>query len=361
MSMKPNYFKIGVFVIVAFVLILVAVVIFGSGLFVEEKLYFETYFNGSVSGLNIGAPIELRGVRMGQVEKITFARNEYEIQVGTEDYFKYGTYVMVLASVDKENLPALTSEEREKNLNQLISQGFRVRLASNLLTGQAYLQGDYIDPNRYPVLEVPWEPKNYYVSSAPGEFTTMKQSVDRILNKLEKIDTEEIGNLIEQLLVSVNKAIDDADVPGISNGIQRLVANANQAIGDADVLGISSGIQSLVANADQAIDDVNVPSISNEIISLFAEARQTNQHLQKLLKSPEAESQMSNIAVMVAQLNKTLLRIDKLVLTQTPQIEQTLEDLREVSANLKELTGSLKQYPSQLIFSQPPSKSEILK
>lgn len=338
MSMKPNYFKIGVFVIVAFILILAAVVVFGAGLFAEEKLYFETYFDSSVSGLNIGAPMEFRGVRMGQVEKITFARNEYELTVGSEDYYQYGSYVIVFISIDKENLPAITIEERQRNLNQLISRGLRVRLASNLLTGLAYLQGNFLDPNRYPVVEVPWEPKHFYVSSAPGDFTTLKQSVDHILNRLEKIDTEKIGDLIEQLLVSVNKAIDDANIPGISSGVQRLVTHVNQVVVDS-----------------------NVPAISSELKGLLAEARQTNQHLQKLLKSPEKDSQMASIAVTVAQLNKTLLRIDKLVSSQTPQIEHALEDLKQVSTNLKELTESLKKHPSELIFSQPPPKSEAVK
>jgi ABC-type transporter Mla subunit MlaD len=361
MSLKPNYFKIGVFVIVAFILILTAVVVFGAGLFAQEKLYFETYFDGSVAGLNIGASMELRGVRMGQVEKITFARNEYEMPVDSEDYLVYGNYVMVLASIDMENLPVMAEEDRQKYLNQYISRGFRVRLASNLLTGQAYLQGENLDPERYPVLEVPWEPKHFYVSSAPGEFTTMKQSVDHILTKLEEIDTEKIGELIEQILVSVNKAIDDFNIPGISGGIQDLIADADQAVKDLDTPAISDGIQGLVANANQAVDDVNMPAISNEVQSLLAEARQTNQHLQKLLKNPEKESQMGNIAVMVTNLNRTLLRIDKLVVGQIPQIEHALEDLKGVSADLKELTSGLKQHPSQLIFSQPPPKLEVSK
>ena len=363
MSMKPNYFKIGVFVIAACALILVAIVVFGSGLFTEEKIYFETYFDGSVSGLSIGAPVKVRGVRMGQVEKITFARYEYDMEADSEEYYAYGNYVIVLASLDLENLPAdLTVEERNENLKQFSSRGFRLRLASSLLTGQAYLQGDYVDPERYPVLEVPWEPENPYISSAPSEFTTMKQSVDSILAKLEQVDTEKIGDLIEQLLVSVNQAIDDADISEISSNIRTFLTDADQAIADAEVAQISDGIQSVVANANQAIDDVNVPVIGNQIQSLFAEARQTNQHLQELLKRPEkTQSQMANIAVMIASLNRTLMRIDKLVLTQSPQIEQTLENLREVSTDLKELTSDLKQSPSQLIFSQPPSKSEVSK
>ncbi|MHC4165922.1 MAG: MlaD family protein [Planctomycetota bacterium] len=409
MSTKPNYFKIGIFVIVACTLIFVAIVVFGSGLLSEKKIYYETYFDGSVSGLDIGAPVELRGVRMGQVEKITFAQSEYQLETGSEDYFKYGNYVIVLFSVNVENLPTeLTFEQRSRNVEQLTSSGFRLRLASSILTGQAYLQGDYFDPNRYPVLEVPWEPRNFYVSSAPGEFTTIKQSLDRILAKLEQVDTERIGDLIEQMLVSVNQAIDDANIPEISgeiqtlladadraindanlgrisddiqtfvvnanqaivdanvaelsNRIQSFIADADQAINDANVGDLSDGIQRLVADADQAIVDANVPAIGNQIRSLFAEARQTNQHLQELLKRPKkTQSEMANIAVTIASLNKTLMRIDKLVLTQSPQIARTLENLREVSADLKQLTGDLKQYPSQLIFSKPPSKSEIVK
>lgn len=386
MSMKPNYFKIGIFVIIACALVVAAIIFFGSGLFTEEKIYFETYFDGAVSGLDIGAPVELRGVRMGQVEKITFVQSEYEVDIGSEGYLNYGNYVMVLASLDVEKLPAeMNLEERIKNAEQLTERGFRLRLASSLLTGQAYLQGDYLDPNRYPVLEVPWQPKNIYISSAPGEFTTMKQSLDGILAQLEQVDTEKIGNLIEQILVSVDRAIDDANLPELSSKMQNLltdadraingakldklsseiqtfVANANQAIDDADVAQLSNSIQSLVTDADQAIVDVNMPAIGNQAQSLFAEARQTNQHLQELLKRPqETTTHMANIAVMIAGLNKTLMRIDKLILTQSPQIEQTLDNLREVSYDLKDLTSDLKQYPSQLIFSQPPSKSEITK
>ena len=360
MSMKPNYFKIGLFIIAAVILLLAAIVVFGAGLFAKEELYFETYFDGSVSGLSIGAPMELRGVQMGQVEKITFARNDYEMPIGSDDYYTYGNYVMVLIAVDVENMPYMTLQEREENLKQLTLRGFRVRLSSNLLTGQAYLQGEYLDPERYPVLEVPWKPKNFYLSSAPGALSTLKESVDKILGRLEKIDTQKIGELVEQILVSVDKAIDDANIPEISSEIQTLIADADQAVKDVDTPAISERIQDLVSNANQAIDDANVPAIGNQAQSLLAEARQTNQHLQELLKKPDkTQSQMANIAVMIANLNKTLMRIDKLVLSQTPQIEQALEDLRGVSADLKELTSGLKQHPSQLIFSQPPSKSEV--
>lgn len=339
MSNKPNYFVIGLFVIVSFILIVAAVVVFGSGVFAQEKVYFETYFDSPVSGLDIGASIENRGVKVGQVEKIVFARDVYELKRGSEEYYEYANLVIVIAAVDEENTPDVTSEERTKTFKEFIARGFRVKLASNLLTGQAYLEADFVDPKRFPVMEVPWVPKYLYLPSAPGGFATIKHSLDKILANLEKIDTEKISDSIEELLVSLNKAVDDANIPGISRSIQ-----------------------TLLADADRTVRDVNMSAISDELVSLLDEARQTNQHLQGLLKRPpKTDSQMANVAVMIANLNRTLMRIDRLVSSESPQIDQTLENLRVISENLKDLTGSLKQHPSQLIFSQPPPQSEALK
>ncbi|MHC4569848.1 MAG: MlaD family protein, partial [Planctomycetota bacterium] len=288
MSTKPNYFVIGLFVIASFILVLIAVVIFGSGLFAPEKVYLETYFDSPVSGLDIGAPIENRGVRVGQVEQILFARDVYDLAPGSEDFFKYSNHVIVIAAVEPAPDPETTWEERMENFKEFISRGFRVRLASNLLTGQAYLEADFVDPNRFPVMEVPWEPKHLYLPSAPGGFATVKQSIDKILANLEKLDIERIGDLIEDLLASLDKAVDDANIPEIS-----------------------SEIQNLIADADQVVKDVNTAAISDELVSLLVEARQTNQHLQELLSRPEkTDSQMANIAVLVANLNRTMLRID---------------------------------------------------
>ncbi len=82
MSTKPNYFKIGLFIIISVTLIVVAVVIWGAGFFTKDKIYFETYFDSSVSGLDSGASVELSGVKIGQVESIEFVSAVYDIAPG---------------------------------------------------------------------------------------------------------------------------------------------------------------------------------------------------------------------------------------------------------------------------------------
>ena len=361
MSMKPSYFKIGLFVIAAGALILAAVVVFGSGLFAQEKTYFETYFDESVSGLTVGSPVELRGVRIGQVEKIVFIRDEYKLEVQTSESPKYKHYVMVLCSVLRENLPDISDEHRLARLEAMVTRGLRVRLSSNLLTGQAYLQADYLDPDRFKVLDIGWKPRHLYVSSAPGEFTTLKKSVDKVLLRLQELDIDKLVAAVENVLASLETAIADARIGDISRDVRDLLADASRQVNDLDTRKISLAAQQTLASADKAVADANVPALSRDIRNLIAEVRRTNANLHKLLASPKPISGPSNLPEMVARLNKTLGRIDKLISTERPQIEIILANFKEISENMKDLTGSLKRRPSDLILSKPPLQSEVFK
>jgi phospholipid/cholesterol/gamma-HCH transport system substrate-binding protein/paraquat-inducible protein B len=296
MSAKPNYFKIGLFIIISVTLIVVAVVIWGAGLFTKDKIYYETYFDSSVSGLDPGAPVELSGVKIGQVESIEFASAVYDISTDPATVSRYERYVRVLCSMEieesKERVGDITDEQREARTRNLIQQGLRLRLVSNILTGQAFLEGIFLDPERFPVLDITWEPKYMYIPSAPGGFSTMKDSVDKILAKLEEVDITGLGE---------------------------------------------------------------------EIKGLFGELRQTNQQIQGLLTNPDPNAESANLAQIMVRLDNTLEELNLKIRSQSPEVDKLLRNLRAISDDVKELTAMLKDHPSQIIFSKPPAKSEIVK
>ncbi len=70
---KASPRSIGLFVIGAIVLILGAIAVLGSGNLFKTTYRFVSYFDGSVAGLDPGAPVKLRGVRIGQVREIRLA------------------------------------------------------------------------------------------------------------------------------------------------------------------------------------------------------------------------------------------------------------------------------------------------
>ena len=67
MSKQPNVTIIGAFVAGAVFLVITGLLVFGSGKFFSQTKKFVLFFEGSVKGLNVGAPVDFRGVRVGSV------------------------------------------------------------------------------------------------------------------------------------------------------------------------------------------------------------------------------------------------------------------------------------------------------
>ena len=315
MSTKPNYFKLGLFILIALSLLVIGIVLFGSGVFEKEKVFIESYFADPVSGLAAGSPVLEQGVQIGVVERISFVRHDYEMPEVTNPSSPYRPYVRVIFSVQSGRIPEVELEENQEHLDDLVKHGLRLQLSTNILTGQGFIEAGYLDPKRFPVEPFPWRPEHLFIPSAPSTFTTMKDSVDKILQRLEQIETEKIADNINEVLVSVNKAVNDADVG----------------------------------------------TLSAEAGEFIAEIRQTNQILKALLKNPTPGQDLANVAEWVDQMNATLTRIDQLILAKSPQVLEMLENFKQMSENLKNMTEDLKKHPSELIFSQPPEKKEILK
>jgi len=296
MSEKANYFKIGLFFVISVILIVTAVIIWGAGLFTQDKIYFETYFDSSVTGLDVGAAVELSGVKIGQVENIDFASDVYDISTAPTEASRYELYVRVLCSISEEESKEwagdITDEQEEARTRNLIQQGLRLRLVSNILTGRAFLEGTFLDPKRFPILDITWEPKYMYVPSAPGGIATMKDSVDRILAKVE---------------------------------------------------------------------EVNISGLTGEIQGFFSEIRETNQEIKRLLMNPDPNTETANLAEVLTRLDNTLESINRKIRTQGPEVNRILRNLSAISDDIKELTAMLKEHPSEIIFSQPPTKSEMIK
>jgi ABC-type transporter Mla subunit MlaD len=407
MSAKPHYFKIGIFVIFAVTLLVVAVILFGAGLLAHDEMHFESYFSESITGLAIGSMVEFRGVRIGQIESIGFVGNTYTVPAEDGGISHYASYVRVVSAVPRSKLPAFAVRQAETMLDQMIDRGLRASVASNILTGQAYLELNYADPNRFPIEPLPWKPKYLRVPSVPSEFTTMKDSIDSILTELQSINVAGLASSLESVLNSLNKVITEANVAELSryaqallieirekvaalemdkinDGAEQFLASLNSAVTDAnipqlsrqarDVLShadqqvtalnlerINVNIEHLLGSLDQAVVDANVAALSQEAQDLLAGLRETNKYLKDLLAPPEGATHRANVPEIVARLNQTISQLNKVLSTERPQINAALSEFQQIAESLSELVTALREQPSSLLFSRPPQKSEVLK
>jgi len=90
MSKTASKTAIGAFVLCAIALVIVAVIVFGSGKYFKKALLYQIYFEGSVQGLVEGAPVLFRGVQIGTVTNISLqlipATVDFRIPVIIEIY-----------------------------------------------------------------------------------------------------------------------------------------------------------------------------------------------------------------------------------------------------------------------------------
>ena len=83
MSKAVNPVAIGSFIVGGLTLLISAVLIFGCGNFFKEKNQYVIYFDSALNGLNVGAPVKLQGVQIGNVTDIAL-----EIDTSTGRIYK---------------------------------------------------------------------------------------------------------------------------------------------------------------------------------------------------------------------------------------------------------------------------------
>ena len=106
MSKQANKTLIGIFVVGAVALVVAGVAIFGTGKFFSERHRLVMYFDGSVSGLNVGAPVVFRGVKIGTVTDIVLRADpaDMSIQIPVFIEIEPNRFERIGKARDKRNL-----------------------------------------------------------------------------------------------------------------------------------------------------------------------------------------------------------------------------------------------------------------
>lgn len=339
MSAKANHFKIGVFVVSAVLLIVAGIVIFGAGRIFERTVMMESYFDESVQGLAVGAPVKHRGVQVGVVMDIHFADDEYDLPANDEKVFRFRRYVVVKSKIH-DQFPGFSQGDIQALLAQASERGLRVRLASQGVTGVVHIEADYVDPKEFPPLPIVWTPHNLYVPSAPSTTTVIGSALGNIARDLEQANVHEITKDIDTLVKTITKMANEAEVKQVSQDTHEALAEVKGTLQQARALLENPKIAEAISDAAVAAGGARVA-----VADLAATTKQVRQVSQGL---PET----------VARLDKAVRRVDKLVANRSADLDEVLENLRIVSENLRDLTASVKQYPAQALLGDPPPHVE---
>jgi len=201
---ETNFFKIGVFVLASIILIIVAILVFGSFHLFQRKLFIETYFNESVQGLSVGSPVKYRGIDIGQVKKITLVNNVYPLPMITNGYSRY---VYVLMSINPDFMSNTSTRDMPAVIADDVKQGLRVKLALLDLTGHAYLEVNFTSVGRNSVLPIDWTPKHIYIPSTTSVLTRFTDNIQAVLAGLKDVNFKKLFGNIQDFAKNADKTM----------------------------------------------------------------------------------------------------------------------------------------------------------
>ena len=346
-----SYFKIGLFVICAIVIGVIGVVVLGGGKFFQKTNIIETYIDESVQGLDVGSPVKFRGVLVGNVEEITLTGVEYGTRRG---------YVVVRAGISRNVFQFSLADPANPAFIAEVQRGLRVRLAPQGLTGQAYLEADYLNPKLNPPLEIDWRPKYPYVPSAQSRITQLSDAVERILRNVEQLDIQRLIGSVESSLKTIDKLASGANLDKISTQAVALLTELRQTnlqlkevVGGSELKDAVKDAAVAAGTARQILERADKP-LSQLIADLPKASESINRVAQRL------DAVTANLPETNAQFRQTLQQLNRLISGQQRDIEKTVENLRSMSESLKEAVDNSKKYPSQLLFGAPPPPSKVM-
>ena len=165
-----------------------------------EKRRFLLYFDGSVRGLSPGAPVEFRGIQIGEVVDV-----KLQIDVTTRQF-----QIPVLIDVEPERvtptgqLPPewakLSKLERQNRVfDQLVAQGMRAQLKTgNLLTGKLIVDMDIYE--KVKPAEIDYSGAYPVMPTVPTSLEEISSRVATILDKLDQFPIDKIGKNMDATL-----------------------------------------------------------------------------------------------------------------------------------------------------------------
>ena len=236
-----------------------------------EVVYHRTvkvvmYFNESVRGLTIGAPVLLRGIPVGKVTGINL-----QIDAKTADI-----EIPVIVEVEPERIVIINKDPNKtpkENIGQLVAKGLRAQLQTgSLLTGQLYVALDL-----FPESKVVTHSNN----TGYLEFPTTPNAMNQIVNSAKSI-MDKISKLpLEKMTAEINKTLES--LQGTSKAATKTLITADGTLSTAD---------KTLSSADKAM------SSAQQVLTTLEPGSTTqyelNQLLQELTKTASSVKQLTD-------------------------------------------------------------------
>lgn len=324
MSKQANKTLIGGFVIGAAAIVVIGILIFGSGHFMTEKHSYVLFFDGSVKGLNVGAPVQMKGVSMGEIKDIRMLADAATMKFYTQVSIDVSPDKILWVGGGKMN-PERSPVKMKQIVTLMIQKGLRAKLEYiSFVTGQLQVSFDF-----YPDTEV----RLTGIKTEFKELPTLPSDLEAMAEKLQKLP---INDLVEETLAAVegiNKLVNSKEA-------QEVLASSNKTIQDIGALA-------------RKIDTQVVP-VSSELKKTLKETRQLVNNLDKKVApvGDEMLKALKSASSMLDQLGKVTNELHELLEKDSEfryNLREVLSETADAAKSIQLLADYLEQHPEALL------------
>jgi len=306
MAKQANRMMIGGFVVLAVIIMAASLVVFGSGKFFKKTVKCVLYFDESVKGLSVGAPVLFQGVQIGSVISIVLQADLVKMQTQTPVIIEYEPEKFQVGGEGRK-----TPIDPRKNIPKMIEKGLRAVLTmQSFITGQLMIELDF----------------------HPGTPVVLKN-----INK-EYIEIPTIRSTSERLA----QALGDLDLKGIEKHLLSTLAGVDRFVNNPDLTASLRALKDTLQDARQLLTRVD-----RQVDPLSDDLKKTVKEFGKLAANIDAR-----VGGLATSFDKTMSAARGLLSENSPLIvdlENTLQEISAMSRSIRQLTNYLDQHPEALI------------
>ncbi len=335
MNKKLNPTLVGTFVVGALALVVSGVILFGSGRLFRQTYEFVLYFDSSVNGLPIGAPVKIKGVEIGTVTNILLSLDK-----AREDL-----KIPVIIEIDPKKLTrrggtgAVLTDPAA--FDQLIQRGLRAQLATgSFVTGLLFIALDF-HPGSPLNLAQSSGSRYQEIPTLPTELEELKSSVKQVIAKLEEINLNPIIKSAAETVEGLNRLINAPET-------KKLIQSLNKTVTDID---------QLVKSVDAKVGPVSesIKEAANAAHGVLKSAEKLVQNVDGQVKpvASSIDDTLKSVRAAVKRAEKTLESAEGTIAEGSPlrhHLNDALTELSAAARSVRALADYLERNPNALIY-----------
>lgn len=205
-----SYAKVGLTIVLGVAATIVTLVYLGGIWDKSEELFIETCYDRPVSGLSVGSVVNFRGVAIGEVRKIGFIGDKYDVQ-GADN-----TRIYILLAINSRKLldDGFRNETTFRNrVKTFVEQyGMRASVVSSGITGLSRVEMDFNHENPPVPPKISWVPQCAYVPPKMSLLDDFSVAATKVMNQINKMDLNAAWSNVNTTVESLAQAADGAKV-----------------------------------------------------------------------------------------------------------------------------------------------------